>query len=342
MIRLVNIIQRYDLPLMLLLAILMTDQAYSQHIDVSVHDPVMIQQDDTYYLFSTGKGIKVYASTDMKQWKRLDPALKSIPDWVYDVVPDFRGSFWAPDIAYHNGTYYLYYSVSSFGRNTSAIGVATNTTLHPDDPNFEWVDQGKVVESVPGRDMWNAIDPNLVFDKEGTPWMTFGSYWMGIKLVKMDESLTQIAGSPQEWHTIASRYRYWKLDDRDAGDTENSDVEAPFIFRKNGYYYLFVSWDRCCSGEESTYKVVVGRSGDITGPYLDRAGQKMVHGGGTLVIKGNEHYAGIGHNAAYTFGGTDYLVAHGYALSEEGRSRLLILEIEWDEDGWPHVFLNEK
>lgn len=318
---------------------LMANNAYAQHIDIRIHDPVMIQQDDTYYLFGTGRGVTVYSTTDMKEWERLDPVLESVPEWVHDAVPNFRGSYWAPDIAYHDGTYYLYYSVSSFGRNTSAIGVATNSTLHPEDPDFEWVDQGMVVRSIPGRDMWNAIDGNLAFDDDGTPWLTFGSFWMGMKLVQLEDDLKTIAETTEgnEWHTIAARHRYWKLDERDAGSTDNSDIEAPFIFKKNGYYYLFVSWDRCCSGKESTYKVMVGRSKDITGPYLDKANQDMAHGGGTLVVKGNEDYAAIGHNSAYTFDGTDYLVAHAYDLSDEGRSKLMILEMEWDEDGWPVV-----
>lgn len=316
---------------------LMVNNSNAQHIETGIHDPVMIQQDDTYYLFGTGGG--VYSSTDMENWSRAYRVFEEMPEWVHETIPEFRGSYWAPDIAYHEGTYYLYYSVSSFGRNTSAIGLATNSTLHPDDPDFEWVGQGMVVRSIPGRDMWNAIDANLTFDDEGAPWLTFGSFWLGMKLVQLEDDLKTIAVTPEgnEWHTIAARHRYWKLDERDAGGTDNSDVEAPFIFKKNGYYYLFVSWDRCCSGEESTYKVMVGRSEDITGPYLDKANQDMVHGGGTLVVKGNEDYAGIGHNSAYTFDGTDYLVAHAYDLSDDGDSKLMILEMEWDEDDWPIV-----
>ncbi len=315
--------------------------AGAQPREVSVHDPVMIQQDDTYYLFETGRGITVWSSKDLQNWTEEEQIFDSAPEWTYEVVPDFRNRMWAPDIAYHNGTYYLYYSVSSFGKNTSAIGVATNQTLHPDDLNFEWTDHGPVVESVPGRDLWNAIDPNLTIDDEGTPWLTFGSYWLGVKLVKLQDNLTEVAVDTEaEWHTIAARHRYWKLDERDAGDTENGDIEAPFIFKKSGWYYLFASWDRCCAGENSTYKVVVGRAKDITGPYLDRANKDMRHGGGTLVIKGNEDWAGIGHNAVYTFNGNDYLIAHGYDLSDEGRSKLIILEIEWDDEGWPQVSID--
>lgn len=314
--------------------------ASAQWVDIGVHDPVMIQQDGTYYLFETGRGVSMWSSPDMENWTEEEQIFDSAPEWTFEVNPDFRNHMWAPDIAHHNGTYYLYYSVSSFGRNTSAIGVATNETLHPDDPNYEWVDHGPVVESVPGRDMWNAIDPNLTFDDEGTPWLTFGSYWLGMKLVKMKDNLTEVAVNTEaEWHTIAARHRYWKLDERDAGDSENGDIEAPFIFKKNGWYYLFASWDRCCSGENSTYKVVVGRSKDITGPYLDRANRDMRHGGGTIVIKGNEDWAGIGHNSAYTFNGTDYLVAHGYDLSDDGDSKLILLEMEWD-DGWPEVSID--
>ena len=117
-------------------------------------------------------------------------------------------------------------------------------------------------------------------------------------------------------------------------------IEAPFIFKKNGLYYLFVSWDRCCSGAESTYKIVVGRSDNVFGPFLDNTGEDMRLGGGTLVVRGNEAWPGVGHNSTYTFDGTDYLVFHGYDLSDEGRSKLWIEEIQWDENGWPTVSLD--
>lgn len=311
----------------------------AQTANIRVHDPVMIKQDSTYYIFCTGWGITVYSSTDMKHWKREQSVFDNPPDWVHDVVPNFRNSYWAPDISYHNGKYYLYYAVSSFGKNKSAIGVATNKTLDSDDPNYKWVDHGSVIQSVPGRDMWNAIDPNLAFDDNGTPWLTFGSYWLGIKIVKLQDNLTEIARYPQSWHTIAARQRYWKLDERDAGDRINGDIEAPFIFKKNGYYYLFASWDRCCAGKNSTYKIVVGRSKNITGPYRDRTDKKMIYGGGTLVAKGNKKWAAVGHEAAYTIDGTDYLIFHGYDNSDKGKPKPIIKKIHWD-NGWPTVSMN--
>lgn len=310
----------------------------AQTSPIPVHDPVMIQQDSTYYLYATGWGISVWSSPDRKNWERREPVFRDPPPWADTVVPDFRNHLWAPDISFRNGKYYLYYSVSSFGSNRSAIGVATNTTLNPDAPGYRWVDHGPVVQSVPGRDLWNAIDPNLTFDEDGTPWLSFGSYWRGLKIVKLNETMTAIARDPQRWHTIAARHRYWKLPDRYAGDTENGDIEAPFIFKKAPYYYLFASWDRCCAGENSTYKIVVGRSKQITGPYYDRSGKEMTFGGGTLVAKGTGKWAAVGHPAAYSWDDKDYLVFHGYDRSDEGRSKLIIEPIRW-EDGWPQIEL---
>lgn len=311
---------------------------HGQALDVRVHDPVMIEQQGTYYLFNTGRGVGVMRSRDMKTWEAQPPVFAEVPEWTA-TVPNFRGaSLWAPDISYHDGTYYLYYSVSSFGSNNSAIGVATNRTLDPADPAFRWVDHGPVVRSVRGRDMWNAIDPNLVVDDDGTPWLSFGSFWSGMKLVQLAPDRLSVA-QPQRWHTIAARDRYWRLPDAAAGDTLNSAIEAPFIFRKDGWYYLFVSWDRCCAGANSTYKVVVGRSRQVTGPYLDREGEDMRFGGGSLVVGGNEAFPGVGHSSTYTFNGTDYLVFHGYDVADSGRSKLWIQPIAWDADGWPTVTL---
>ena len=124
-------------------------------------------------------------------------------------------------------------------------------------------------------------------------------------------------------------------------DAGNGAIEAPYLFDRNGWYYLFVSWDRCCSGLESTYKVVVGRSQDIRGPYLDRTGENMAWGGGSLVIQGlgteGSRWAAGGHNDAVTLNGTDYLVFHAYDRTDDGASKLVIREIQWDPYGWPTV-----
>ncbi|NUQ23238.1 MAG: arabinan endo-1,5-alpha-L-arabinosidase [Saprospiraceae bacterium] len=317
----------------LIFALALHVQGRAQISDIRVHDPVVIKQGGVYHLYCTGRGIGHFTSTDLDNWEKADPVFPEKPTWTDGVVPDFGNHIWAPDIIFHNGQYYLYYSVSAFGKNTSAIGVVTNKTLDPKDKNYKWTDHGIVIQSHPNRDLWNAIDPNIVFDENGTPWMTFGSFWEGMKLVKLDPSLLKIA-EPQEWHTVARRERSFELSDKNPGDAA---IEAPFIFKKNGWYYLFVSWDLCCRGEESTYKVVVGRSKNVEGPYFDTEGKNLFHGGGSLVIKGNKNWYGAGHCSAYTFDGKDYLFLHAYDAADEGRSKLKIRTINWTSDGWPMV-----
>lgn len=296
------------------------------------HDPVVAKQGDKYYLFCTGPGITTFTSKDLKTWTQGDPVFADSPTWALDVAPGFNGHIWAPDITLHNGTYYLYYSISAFGKNTSAIGLVTNKTLNPKDENFKWEDQGIVIQSVPNRDMWNAIDPNLIFDEEGTPWLSFGSFWSGLKMVKLEDDLKTIA-QPEEWYPIASRERSPNLPDADAGDAA---LEGPFIFKKGDYYYQFLSWDYCCRGEESTYKLVVGRSKTVTGPYVDKDGKKLTEGGGSLVIEGNKNWYGVGHNSVFTFDGKDYTFMHGYDSSDKGLPKLIVKEVTW-ENGWPTV-----
>lgn len=300
--------------------------------EIRVHDPVMIRQNNTYYLFCTGMGINVFSSADMKSWQREKPVFDAAPPWAVETIPGFKGHIWAPDISFHNGMYYLYYSVSAFGKNTSCIGLASNKTLDPKDKDFKWVDHGKVIQSVPGRDLWNAIDPNLAFDERGQPWLTFGSFWSGIKLVRLKEDLKEPA-VPEEWYTVCKRARNYKTADPDPGEAA---VEAPFIFKKNNYYYLFVSFDFCCRGKESTYKIAAGRSEKIQGPYVDKEGVRLDEGGGTIVLQGDTAWPGLGHNAVCTFDGTDYLVFHAYDAADDGKPKLKIRKLQW-ENGWPVV-----
>lgn len=296
------------------------------------HDPVIAKQGDTYYLFCTGPGITRFTSKDLKNWTKQAPVFAESPKWSKEVAPGFNGHIWAPDITLHKGTYYLYYAISAFGKNTSAIGLVTNKTLNPKDKNYKWEDQGVVIQSVPNRDMWNAIDPNLVFDENGTPWLSFGSFWTGLKMVQLNDDLKTLS-KPEVWHPIAKRDRDKNLDDADAGDAA---IEGPFIFKKGNYYYLFLSWDYCCRGENSTYKLVVGRSKSITGPYIDKNGKSLNQGGGSLVIEGNKNWYGVGHNSIYTFDGKDYTFMHGYDAHDKGLPKLIVKEVTW-VDGWPTV-----
>ena len=301
---------------------------------ISVHDPVMAKQGDTYYLFCTGMGISVWSSKDLTNWKREKPVFSTPPQWAVDTIPGFKGHIWAPDIYHNDGKYYLYYSVSAFGKNTSAIGVATNSTLDPSDSiNYKWVDHGRVIQSYPGKTNWNAIDPNIIEDKNGTPYMSFGSFWDGLKLVKLNPDRISLAQSPEDLPTIASRKKTSSAVnppavDNNAKDAGGNAIEAPFIFKKGKYYYLFASIDYCCKGVNSTYKMIVGRSKKATGPFVDKEGNSLASAGGTLVLEGNKDWYGVGHNSVYNFDGTDYLIFHGYDAADNGRSKLRIEKLQ--------------
>jgi arabinan endo-1,5-alpha-L-arabinosidase len=215
---------------------------------------VIIKQGDTWYIFTTGTGITMKRSEDGTHWENIGPVFSPQPEWNRELVPLNDGNLWAPDIFYHQGKYYLYYSVSSFGSNTSAIGLATNVTLDPTDPDYAWVDEGIVIQST-STDNHNTIDSNVVQDRDGNLWLSFGSFWSGIKLIRLDPE-TMKPAADSTLHAIAAK-------------PGNTAVEAPFIVERNGYYYLFVSHEYCCRGVNSTYRIMVGRSQEITGPFGD-------------------------------------------------------------------------
>lgn len=321
-------------------------EAQELQTNISVHDPVMIKQGDTYYLFCTGRGIGMWSSKDMQHWKRGKPVFDSPPEWAVEAVPSFKNHIWAPDISFYDGKYYLYYSVSAFGKNTSAIGLATNTTLNPEDPAYEWTDHGKIIQSYPGKTNWNAIDPNIITDNKGTAYMAFGSFWDGLPIVKLSKDRMRIAESPDKLQIIASRKKGTSAQNPPSVadnpiNAGGNAIEAPFIFKKGNYYYLFASIDYCCKGVNSTYKMIVGRSKKVTGPYLDKQDIAMAKAGGTLVMKGDENWHGVGHNAVATFDGKDYLIFHGYDASDNGKSKLRIERLSWTKKGWPEVVLQE-
>lgn len=299
--------------------------------DPDIHDPVMACENGRYYLFSTGMRIGMMSSDDMVTWHRERSPLDSVPSWTAGHVPEYRGHTWAPDIISHDGRWYLYYSCSSFGKNRSAIGVAVNKTLDPTSDEYRWEDLGLVIRSIPGVTDWNAIDPNVVIDDDGNPWLTLGSFWDGIQLVRLKEDMMTPVGNPV---TIARRRHSSGADDSQA--SKDNAIEAPFIIRHDGYYYLFASHDYCCRGLDSDYRTVVGRSENITGPYLDRDGNDMANAGGTPVAGPCERYSGVGHCSVYNFGDKWYFVAHGYDRTHNGASKLVLREMYW-ADGWPQV-----
>lgn len=315
----------------------------AQEQELVVHDPVLQEAGGRYYLFSTGKGISVWRSDDLKNWETEPAVFSEVPAWTVERVPGFRGHMWAPDISYYQGKYYLFYSVSAFGKNTSCIGLATNVTLDRDDPSFHWEDHGLIIQSFPGVTNWNAIDPNMIVDEKGDPYMAFGSFWGGLQLVRLQQDALALADTVKyPLMTIASR----KQDpsspnpaaiDNNPVDAGGNAIEAPFIYKHGGYFYLFASIDYCCRGIESTYKMIVGRAKSVKGPYLDDQGMDMARGGGKLLLQGDERWHGVGHNAVVSIKGVEYILFHAYDGNDNGKPKLRLRTLSWDEDGWPEI-----
>lgn len=297
-----------------------------------VHDPVMAKEDGVYYMFTTGMGIGMLSSNDLKEWKQEKAPLDPIPAWASEMVPAYKGHTWAPDIIKVGDRWYLYYSCSTFGKNISAIGVATNKTLNPKSPDYKWEDLGMVVRSQPGLTDWNAIDPNIIIDDKGAPWMTFGSFWDGIQLVQLAKDMKTPIGTPV---TIARR----RIAESVAHGNETANmnaVEAPFIIYRDGWYYLFASYDFCCKGLTSNYKTAVGRSRSVTGPYVDKDGKTMTEGGGEILVGASPEYSGVGHCGVYNMDGKWYFIAHAYDKKLRGASKLFLRELQW-HNGWPSL-----
>lgn len=295
-----------------------------------VHDPAIIRDGSTYYLFTTGhvsdaEGVvPMRTSSNLRDWSLRGAVFPALPAWAKNAVPGTRG-LWAPDISKTNGEFRLYYSVSTFGSNRSAIGLATTSQLDPAAPAQGWTDKGPVFES-DTTDEFNAIDPNVFADTEGRQWMAFGSFWSGIKMIALDPATGLRLSEDTTVYALARR-------------PDPGAVEAPFVIRRGDFYYLFVSFDFCCRGSESTYSTVVGRSASPTGPYVDRNGDPMMQGGGTLVLGSGQgtgsRYVGRGHVAILQDPGQDYIVYHAYDTRQDGAPTLRIRRLIWSADGWP-------
>jgi arabinan endo-1,5-alpha-L-arabinosidase len=279
-----------------------------------------------YYAAATGRGVQLLCSTDLKHWHRADVVFKQdVPEWARQRVPGARG-IWAPDLSYHDGLYYLYYSVSTMGSQRSVIGLAVNKAIDPGSDEYEWQDRGLVIESSPETTNFNAIDPALLVDEKGRWLLFWGSYWTGIKVVEIDPATGKLQPDATI-EPVAAR-----------PDVESHAIEAAYVHYHDGYYYLFVSWDSCCDGADSTYKVMVGRSREATGPYVDADGKALLEGGGTLVLESSDRWRGPGHSGVLATDDGQWMIHHTYDMQHLRAHRILQLRpLNWTAEGWPEV-----
>jgi hypothetical protein len=296
---------------------------------LGIHDPsAVIKCGNRYYVFGTGQGIISKSSSDKKYWVTGPSVFSAAPAWTSNAVPGFTGLFWAPDISYFNGQYYLYYACSTFGSQVSAIGLATSPTLDPKDPAYLWTDHGPVIQSGSSVN-FNAIDPSVLFDASSNLWMSLGSFWTGIKLIQLDP-VTGLANSTNKTVLPIA------TDNAGSGDP----IEASYLYHRGSFYYLFVNWGACCSGLQSTYNIRVGRSANINGPFLDRNGINMLASGGTLFLASTGKFLAPGQVGIITDNGSNFFGYHYLDANNNAAPTFDFEPLSWTSDAWP-AFTND-
>ncbi|MDU1889103.1 MAG: family 43 glycosylhydrolase [Dysgonomonas sp.] len=279
----------------------------------SMPDPTVIRAEDGYfYLYATEdiRNTPIYKSQDLVDWSYVGTAFTN------ETRPTFepKGGLWAPDIEYINGKYVLYYSMSAWGGEwTCGIGAAV-----ADKPEGPFVDKGKLFRSNE-IGVQNSID-QFYIEEDGKKYLFWGSF-RGIYAIELsDDGLGLKQGA--EKRKIAG-----------------TAFEGTYIYKRDGYYYLFASIGSCCEGVKSTYQLVVGRSKSLFGPYYDKDGKDMMDNGYTVVIGSNDDFVGNGHCSEIVQDkkGNDWIFYHGVDKKNPKGRVLLLDQVRWNKDGWPYV-----
>ncbi|MDR1225023.1 MAG: family 43 glycosylhydrolase [Tannerella sp.] len=279
----------------------------------SLPDPTILRAaDGSFYLYATEdtRNTPVYRSENLTDWEFKGTAFTD------ETRPDFEpgGGIWAPDINCINGRYVLYYSMSVWGGEwTCGIGVAT-----ADRPEGPFTDRGKLFRSSE-IGVQNSIDPFYMEDN-GKKYLFWGSF-RGIYAIELDGEGLKIKEGAEKRKIAGTAF------------------EGTYIHKKGAYYYLFASTGSCCEGIKSTYKLVVGRSASLFGPYLDKSGKDMMDNGRTTVIDRNSRFTGNGHCSEIVRddAGSGWILYHGVD-TDNPKGRVLLLDrIRWDSEKWPCI-----
>ena len=296
-------------------AVMAQEQYNNPVINESLPDPTVIKADDGYfYLYATEniRNVPIYRSENLVDWRRVGTAFtdRTRPQ----MVP--RGNIWAPDINLINGKYVMYYSKSTWGGEWECgIGVAT-----ADRPSGPFTDVGKLfISSEIG--VQNSIDPFYIEEDDGSKYLFWGSF-RGIYGIQLSEDGLSIKPGAQKVQIAGTL------------------TEGTYIYKHDGYYYLFGSAGTCCEGLNSTYRVMVARSENLMGPYVNKSGRPALENNFMLVMQKSNKVVGPGHNSEIVQddAGQYWMLYHGFdAADPDGGRKVYLDQILWDKDGWPIV-----
>lgn len=293
------------------------------------HDPTMIRYEDGYALMTTNNQLSLWTSEDAYSWNAHGKTMTKFPQWIYTYAPTME-DVWAPDLYVMNGEFRAYYCGSVFGKRTSAIGYTASKSIVPGTEGYGWQDRGHVFHTV-ATDKYNAIDPDVIKTSKGEFWMAFGSFGLGIQLIKLDPTTGLQANDDKTVYNIARR----------TSSASGGAEEGPSLIEHNGQYFLFTAWDKCCQQganiEQTTYKTAYGRADQITGPYKDRAGYNMATGGGTIVLERYGRYVGPGGGEPFQDLNRVRFVHHYYDNAGDKYNHIHIRDIVFTDDNWAEM-----
>lgn len=286
----------------------------------SAADPTVIRTEDGFYLYATQTDkywVPIYFSKDLVNWEFKRTAFRNA---TKPQIPG-GGAFWAPEIRHINGKYVLYFSWAKWGDgDASYTAVATS-----DSPLGDFVNSKELLTK---EDFGSNCIDQFYYEEDNKKYMFVGSF-NGIYVTELTDDGLSVKRNENGTPTLKKQVC-------------GKAFEGTNIYKKNGYYYLFASINNCCDGERSRYKVVVGRSQDLLGPYLDKSGKDMINNAWELVLEGDgQKFFGPGHNSIIVQddAGTDWMIYHSY-VKENGEvgGRLGMLDrVLWTEDGWPYI-----
>jgi beta-xylosidase len=283
-------------------------------VDVSLPDPSVIRADDGYFYLYATEDIKytpIFRSKNLVDWVQVGTCFtkETRPAWGVE-----EAGIWAPDINYINGKYVLYYThAAPYCHITGGLGVAV-----ADSPAGPFTDIGPLIHA-DSIGVKNSIDQFYIEDG-GKKYLIWGSF-EGIYCIELEDNGLALKAGAEKVQIVGGGY------------------EASYILKRDKYYYYFSSIDGCCAGAESTYKVSVGRSDNLFGPYLNKQGESMMYFRPNVILHGDSIFAGPGHNAEIVTddAGDDWLLYHSFLKSAPEKGRVLCLDkIVWKE-GWPEI-----